>query len=994
MIIQDQEGGQRRRASRIILLAVVVILLATTGIWLWPSPSPYADLPEGQVYCGAEQVRGSDFVHNGLRFGSGHTQSETYARTGQHSSYLPPANETRYGIGYTLDNPVPGSAYKASIWRRQTGQQNTYLAASVEGPNPRYRQENIPVTADSSGWEKLELRFSVPFGAPSERFKVYVYSSGLEAAWFDDLLIEPLPADSAFQPETLHLDIKPQHFRRLEQQRQEALRAGILETGKEDWVPASLTSDQQAGTLDAEVRLKGDWLDHLRGDKWSFRVKLKGANAWRRMRVFSLHTPKARYFLHEWLLHQLWEREDVLTTRYDFVELKLNGKSLGIYAYEEHFEKQLVEYRQRREGPIMKFSEDGYWKTVQRQLSHHGYLRPGARYGAAELDSAPIEAFDDQPSEDNPVIAAQIREARKLMQQYRSGQRGAEAVFDVERAARYLALCDIMNAYHGISWHNQRFYYNPVTAKLEPVGFDGYGGPPSRQYELLGSGALNPYLDQMGSLTASLFADTAFVRHYHQALYRMSQRSYLNAAHDQLAHGWNARLEYLQREFPGYEPNLEGFLRDAQYVHSLLLPFDGYSLAAFSTRRRGPAQTLRIFNRHHLPLRILGYGRSASRLSAGLDSSIVLPARLPRVYAMRLRRDSSLQQPGYLEEKALQSQAPPEGTPITVEAAADYLFYEVPGIDSLFAAKIQPYPYPYPGQAISLQELKAVAQLSPNASYRLEADRVVFPPGRHRLTQTLVIPEGRQLVFEAGADVQLSQGASIISYSPVRALGTAEQPIRLSAPNRDGGGLAVLQAPAPSRIAYLIAEGLDAPSYGNWSLTGAVTFYESEVHIHNAAFLKNRSEDGVNLIRSDFFLDQSYIGETYSDGLDADFCKGEIRNCRIEDTGNDGLDFSGSIVTVRDCQLKSNGDKGISVGEESDVTVFTTRIQDAPIALASKDLSVLRVRDIQLRDCGQGFVAFQKKPEFGPGTIIVESHTAENVGRLTQAGSGSRVMGL
>lgn len=992
MIIQDQEGGQRRRAGRIILLAIVGVLLSITAVWLWPAPSPYTHLPEGQVYCGAEQVRGADFVRGGLRFDGGHTQSKAYARTGQYSSYIPPAEETRYGMGYTLEHPEPGSAYKASIWRRQTGQQNTYLAASVEGPSPRYRQENIPVTADSSGWEKLELRFSVPFGAPSERFKVYVYSSGLEAAWFDDLLIEPLPADSAFQPETLHLDIKPRHFRHLEQQRQQALRAGILETGKEDWVPASLTSNQQAGTLDAEVRLKGDWLDHISGDKWSFRVKLKGAHAWRRMRVFSLHTPKARYFLHEWLLHQLWEREDVLTTRYDFVELKLNGQSLGVYAYEEHFEKQLVESRQRREGPIMKFSEDGYWKTVRRQLSHHGYLRPGASYGAAELDSAPIEAFDDQPSEENPVIAKQIREARKLMQQYRSGQVSVERVFDLERTAHYLALCDILNAYHGITWHNQRFYYNPITARLEPVGFDGFGGPPARQYDLLGSGALNPYLDQMGGLTASLFADTAFVHHYHQALYRMSQRSYLGAALDQLATGWNARLEYLQREFPDYKPNLEDFLRNAQYVHSLLLPFDTYSLAAYSTQPHGPVQTLRLFNRHHLPIRIIGYGRNARRMSAKLDSGAVLPARLPRIYAMRLRRDSSLHDPGFLEEKAQRSQAPPLGTSIKVEAAADYLFYQVPGIDSLFATEIRPYPYPT--QTVSLQELKAKAQLSPHASYRLDSGRVVFPPGEHRLSQTLVIPKGYRLVLEAGAHLQLWQGASIISYGPVRALGTAEQPIRLSAPNRDGGGLAVLQAPTPSKVDYLIAEGLGAPAYGNWSLTGAVTFYKSEVHIHNAAFLKNRSEDGVNLIRSDFSLDQCYIGEAYSDGLDADFCKGEIRNCRIEDTGNDGLDFSGSIVTIRNCQLKSNGDKGISVGEESDVTVFSTHIKDAPIALASKDLSVLRVRDIQLTDCGQGFVAFQKKPEFGPGTIIVESHTAENVGRLTKTGSGSRVMGL
>ena len=48
----------------------------------------------------------------------------------------------------------------------------------------------------------------------------------------------------------------------------------------------------------------------------------KAPNNWKRLNTFSLHTPSARYYLHEWLLHKLWGKEDILTTRYDFVELK------------------------------------------------------------------------------------------------------------------------------------------------------------------------------------------------------------------------------------------------------------------------------------------------------------------------------------------------------------------------------------------------------------------------------------------------------------------------------------------------------------------------------------------------------------------------------------------------------------------------------------------------------------------------------------------------
>ena len=64
-------------------------------------------------------------------------------------------------------------------------------------------------------------------------------------------------------------------------------------------------------------------------------------------------------------MHQIFKDEDILTTRYGFISVKLNGKSLGIYAYEEHFDKQLLEYNQRREAPILKFNEEGCENSTQ-----------------------------------------------------------------------------------------------------------------------------------------------------------------------------------------------------------------------------------------------------------------------------------------------------------------------------------------------------------------------------------------------------------------------------------------------------------------------------------------------------------------------------------------------------------------------------------------------------------------------------------------------------
>ncbi len=988
MIIQDADQPRRRRTILGIALALSLLTLAGLGLALQPEPSPYSSLPEEALYCGAEGVRGGKFTSNGHRFNGGSARSDPCARHGRYSSRLPGSGETEYGIGYQQEQPRPGRAWRASVWRKKNGRTDSYLAARVDGEQPMYWQENISVLTDSLGWEKLELRFFVPFGSRNDRWAVYVYSNGHAPVCFDDLLIEQLPDTAGFQPERIELQISERSMRQLEAKREEALAKGILETDGSDWVPARFSSDSLEEVA-AEVRLKGDWLDHLSGRKWSFRVKM-AQGSWRRMRVFSLHTPKARHFLHEWLLHQLWESEDVLTTRYDFVELFLNGESLGLYAFEEHFEKQLVESRARREGPILKFSEDGYWKTIERQLNEQGYIRPGAAYRTTEPRNAPIEAFDEPDPELRPQLVAALQQARQLMQQYREGERPVAEVFDLPRLARFYALCDVLNAYHGIVWHNQRFYYNPITDKLEPVGFDGFGGPPERQYALLGTGALHPDRQLTDQLYRQLFQDEQFTNTYLKELYRLSSRDWLGPKMDSLSAGFLGRLQWIQREFPGYEARPDDFLRDAAYVHSLLLPLGRYSLVAYTEQARGPAKQLLVGNRHQLPLRILGYGRSKNRMSAGLQAPRILPAQPEREYLMRLRRDSRDLECGFPEHQAMRKQLPPSFYEIEVGAAATHLFYKVPGIDSLFATPI--LPYAAPGQRTDFQQLRRQASPSNNQSYRLLDKQVVFPAGTHTLTEDLVVPEGYELRLQPGADIRLANGASILSFGPLFALGTQDEPVKISGQNGQGGGIAIIQAGAPSRMNYVLLQGLSNPKSGGWQLTGALTFYESEIEMQNCAIINNRSEDGLNTIRTRFRLSDCFFSRAASDAFDSDFCKGTIRDCRFENSGNDGLDVSGSTVTAERCTFLNNGDKAVSVGEESDLTLLESSITGAVIATASKDYSVLRVRGLRLKDCQQGFVAFQKKPEFGPATIIVESYTAEGVSRLHQSAEDSRIL--
>ena len=78
--------------------------------------------------------------------------------------------------------------------------------------------------------------------------------------------------------------------------------------------------------------------------------------------LFSIQSPDTRSFLNEWVMHQFFKKEEVLTTRYTFMPVYINNVEMGIYAVEEHFEKQLLESKDKREGPILKFDEEGFGK--------------------------------------------------------------------------------------------------------------------------------------------------------------------------------------------------------------------------------------------------------------------------------------------------------------------------------------------------------------------------------------------------------------------------------------------------------------------------------------------------------------------------------------------------------------------------------------------------------------------------------------------------------
>lgn len=383
---------------------------------------------------------------------------------------------------------------------------------------------------------------------------------------FDEDVAET-PEAPSFKKSTkldlVQLTLNEKSYAKLKEKRDKAISIGTLETEDSDYVPASISFNDSS--YKAEIRLKGDHLDHLEGEQWSFRVKLKDDKTILGMRKFSLHKPKTRGYLNEWLYHKAIKEQDLMGLRYNFVELGIHikrkgapgytNKLVGIYAIEENFDKRTIESNKRKESVILKFSEDYWWKETKRSieiakdygLHDEKFMNPNLNI----LYRSPISAFSLEKVMADSNMYTHFKVAKNLLEGVRQGDLTLDDAFDIKELAMQNAILNLVGARHGVAFINLRFYYNPITSKLEPIAFDGNAGTKLRNYS------------HVKFLRKPI--DIAYLTELAKALEKVSNQKYLDQLIESNKEGLEFYQEELNSEFKEKMINIENF-RENQKV--------------------------------------------------------------------------------------------------------------------------------------------------------------------------------------------------------------------------------------------------------------------------------------------------------------------------------------------------------------------------------------------------------------------------------------------
>ncbi len=269
------------------------------------------------------------------------------------------------------------------------------------------------------------------------------------------------------------IDLPFEGYNQILTQRETGLKDGVFIGNDRDFVAADIRFEDKV--IPIFMRLQQGTAVHLGEDeKWNFDIRTRNNAQLIDMQRFYLIDPADNNWLNEWALMENLRQEGLLASRYHFVRLILNGDDRGIYALQEGFGPELMTSQGRTEGVVVEFDVKPLWESIAYFQGDVEALAadPITNLSTAGYQFFEVDTFRDADIAADEFLSAQKNRAISLLRGFQRGELTAEEVFDVAKYGRFLALLDLWGATEGASLVNLRYYYNPETDRLEPIGFN------------------------------------------------------------------------------------------------------------------------------------------------------------------------------------------------------------------------------------------------------------------------------------------------------------------------------------------------------------------------------------------------------------------------------------------------------------------------------------------------------------------------------------------
>jgi hypothetical protein len=318
----------------------------------------------------------------------------------------------------------------------------------------------------------------------------------------------------------------------------------------------------------------------LENDKIPFRIKLKGDKKIFNVNKFVLQHPKVRNYIFEWLFHEAHKYEGGLFIHYDFAEVILNNEDLGIYAVEESFGKNLLKKNNRKNSPIIKFDMSINRKSKQYNKGVEFDLASN-RFNEIVMWQEEKDYINDDEFNENFLIAA------KKLNNFENGNLKTSQVFDVNKMAMYVALCDLFQGQHALHKGNLMFYYNPDSSLLEPISFET--NSMDNRFDLAIETSKK---NKAQNLIKEMFEEDKFVLEYVRYLKKFSSKEYLNKFLSKISSKINDKYNFLNLEYSYHTEDYKKIFFNQKFINVSINPIKGLNAFLKKTNERNLALLL------------------------------------------------------------------------------------------------------------------------------------------------------------------------------------------------------------------------------------------------------------------------------------------------------------------------------------------------------------------------------------------------------------------
>lgn len=756
-------------------------------------------------------------------------------------------------------------------------------------------------------------------------------------------------------PEKISIEIKEKDFKLLEQHREVALKRDLIINNIDgEYVPA--TFEYQGKKMKVKLRLKGHMTDHLQNNKWSFRIKLEDNNSFFGMKKFSIQHPGTRGYVYEWIYHELMKREDIITLRYKFINVTVNGREWGIYAVEENFDKALIENNNRKKGPIVRFNPDLYWVDRYNELVHK---KPVAEF--ANYYSANLEAFDEKNILGDSIQKAYFLKALALVDGLRSKKLSVDQVVDVERLAKFHAITDLVGGEHSLDWSDTKYYFNPVTEKLEPISYESFSDFPIRS--LIGNYRyveLDSAIGNYEDWHTALFSNTVFFKAYVHQLERIAEPNYLNTFFNTINSELKNNLAILYKEFPYKKFDKQCYYQNQLMIKKILSA--PQSFYAYYNNISNNQLHLQIGSIESLPIEIK-YVSIGNTNFLPLHQIIIPPKT--RNNFIKYKDYSFLLPDDIIWNNKL--------------SASIEVHYSVLGASKV--QKTAAFPYLHPENEYIASDLKnKVGNINefPFLLIDEKSKSIIIKGEKCVINKDLIIPEGYTVFANPSLSINLINSAKIISYSPFVFKGGEDEIIIIETSDSTGQGLEFINSKT-SVFEYVVFKNFPVINDKQWSRTAAVTFYESKVTFNNCTFYNSKAEHAVNIICSDFKFKECSFEKNHQSALKIEFSTGEINNAVFENCNSNAIDIIQSALKLNSVYINGAKNKAINIKDGSQMTCNDIRILNSKIAVSALNLNTVNIHKIAISNSAYGFVTYKNKQGYGYPSFNISELTLQNV---------------